>query len=180
MVTAVSVNFQSDIRTAHLARQNSFTYHPSFLVSRPSTPYSFFHFLLAAMKTVAAALLAVGSVSALPALNSTAFAFTNGSLADAASNKTVTVTTPVTVTTVVEAMQTVDTTLAAVARPSTQVIDDGTVAPAPTVTLTPAVHWDIVVGPEQLVPATAPSALYYDNGGAEGKTSGMMCLCNIY
>lgn len=38
-------------------------------------------------------------------------------------------------------------------------------APVPTVTLSPAIHWDVVVGPQNLVPANQPAPLYYNDGG---------------
>jgi hypothetical protein len=38
-------------------------------------------------------------------------------------------------------------------------------APVPTVTLSPAVHWDVTVGPQNLVPANQPAPLYYNDGG---------------
>jgi hypothetical protein len=38
-------------------------------------------------------------------------------------------------------------------------------APVPTVTLSPAVHWDVIVGPQNLVPANQPAPLYYNDGG---------------
>ncbi|CAD0027534.1 unnamed protein product, partial [Aureobasidium pullulans] len=37
-------------------------------------------------------------------------------------------------------------------------------APVPTVTLSPAVHWDVVVGPQNLIPANQPAPLYYNDG----------------
>jgi len=35
----------------------------------------------------------------------------------------------------------------------------------PTVTLSPAVHWDVTVGPQHLIPANQPAPLYYNDGG---------------
>lgn len=44
-------------------------------------------------------------------------------------------------------------------------------APVPTVTLSPAVHWDVVVGPQNLIPANQPAPLYYNDGGPRADPS---------
>ncbi|THX05015.1 hypothetical protein D6D17_05223 [Aureobasidium pullulans] len=44
-------------------------------------------------------------------------------------------------------------------------------APVPTVTLSPAVHWDVVVGPQNLIPANQPAPLYYNDGGPRADQS---------
>ncbi|TIA12468.1 hypothetical protein D6C80_06819 [Aureobasidium pullulans] len=44
-------------------------------------------------------------------------------------------------------------------------------APVPTVTLSPAVHWDVVVGPQNLIPENQPAPLYYNDGGPRADPS---------
>ncbi|CAD0053896.1 unnamed protein product, partial [Aureobasidium pullulans] len=41
----------------------------------------------------------------------------------------------------------------------------------PTVTLSPAVHWDVVVGTQNLIPANQPAPLYYNDGGPRADPS---------
>ncbi|THZ25924.1 hypothetical protein D6C89_04100 [Aureobasidium pullulans] len=121
-------------------------------------------------------------VSAFPASSGTFFNGSNPQAAAAVINGTTylnSTTTRVPTTSLVPATSIVPTTIyTTVYQGADHVVSTGNFdwsetadALVPTVTLSPAVHWDVVVGPQNLIPANQPAPLYYNDGGPRADPS---------
>ncbi|CAD0047838.1 unnamed protein product [Aureobasidium pullulans] len=122
-----------------------------------------------------------GGVSAFPASSGTFFNGSNPQAAAAVINGTTclnSTTTRVPTTALVPTTSIVPTTIyTTVYQGADHVVStvyktsETADAPVSTVTLSPAVHWDVVVGPQNLIPANQPAPLYYNDRGPRADPS---------